>query len=154
MGCDLNWPRAKWREMWVSSNYLSNISHSSPVPVGPWSRDPPETAGTSCFRRYWVPYFANPTRAHAHNKKPHCSTGLETGCNLSCSKCCVPVFFKFCLPGVANFFLDLSTFLFWYEPRDWDFDLRTMFLRLKITQLDGLLNCWLAKQKVKLQSGP
>ena len=53
--------------------YVSYISHSSSILVGPWSRDPPETAGTPCYRRYQVPSFTKPDRSHStQNPTVHC----------------------------------------------------------------------------------
>ena len=55
---------ASQSNQWIQS--VSYISHNSPIPVGPQSQDPPETAGTSCWRRHWVPHCN-----YKLSKKPH-----------------------------------------------------------------------------------
>ena len=67
-------------------------------------------------------------------RKPHVATGQM---------------FSLALPCIANFFLDLSALLFGNEPRDGDFDLRAMFLRLEIAKLDRLLDRRLGENKRK-----
>ena len=65
--------------------YVTYISHSSPVPVGSQSRDPPKTAGTLCCRRYQVPYyipyhFTISARAQKQNPTVHYCTTITFFC--------------------------------------------------------------------------